>query len=54
MAKPTACTTFSTRGEMVRCWKPGFPLAGRVWDPKKKAFHDLESYIPVREVQARI
>ena len=42
---------FSNRDEMVRCWKPGFPLAGRVWDPKKKAFRDLESYIPVREVQ---
>ncbi|MCX5794702.1 MAG: NADH-quinone oxidoreductase subunit I [Elusimicrobia bacterium] len=44
---------FSNRDEMVRCWKPGFPLAGRVWDPKKKAFRDLESHIPVRDVEAR-
>jgi len=44
---------FSSRDDMVRCWKPGFPLSGRVWDPIKKAFRDLESYIPVREVQGR-
>ena len=45
---------FFSRDEMVRCWKPGFPLTGRVWDPAKKAFRDPESHISVREVQARI
>jgi len=44
---------FSSRDEMVRCWKAGFPLGGRTWDAKKKAFKDPKSHISVRELPAR-
>lgn len=43
----------SSREEMVRCWKPGFPLLGRVYDPRKKIFKDPKGHLTVREVQAR-
>ena len=34
---------FSNRTEMVRCWKPGFPATGRVWDPEKKDFEEVRA-----------
>ncbi|HAM35903.1 MAG TPA: NADH-quinone oxidoreductase subunit I [Elusimicrobia bacterium] len=44
---------FCNRGEMIRCWKQGFPWGGRVWDPRAKTFKDPKRHISVREVQAR-
>ncbi len=44
---------FSTRDEMVRCWKPGFPLGGRVWDPVGKDFREPRGHLPVSESPAR-
>ena len=45
--------TFSNREEMVRCWKRGFPPAGRVWDPEKNEVAAPKSHIPVQEAPAR-
>ncbi|MDD5657101.1 MAG: NADH-quinone oxidoreductase subunit I [Elusimicrobia bacterium] len=44
---------FFSRDDMVRCWKQGFPLCGRIYDPRKKAFKDPKNCVSVREVQAR-
>ncbi|MBI5210894.1 MAG: 4Fe-4S binding protein [Elusimicrobia bacterium] len=44
---------FFSRDEMTRCWKPGFPLVGRVYDRKKDAFVDPAGQIVIQEVPAR-
>ncbi|MBI4678274.1 MAG: NADH-quinone oxidoreductase subunit I [Elusimicrobia bacterium] len=44
---------FWSRDEMVRCWKPGTPLAGWVHDPKKDAFRDPSGQVVIQEVPAR-
>ncbi|MFA6004104.1 MAG: NADH-quinone oxidoreductase subunit I [Elusimicrobiota bacterium] len=44
---------FSSRDEMLRCWKAGFPPAGRVYDAKKKTFKDPKNQLAVQEVAAR-
>lgn len=44
---------FSNRAEMVRCWKPGFPLSGQVWNPKEEDFKDPKGQIPVTTERTR-
>ncbi|MFA6317819.1 MAG: 4Fe-4S dicluster domain-containing protein [Elusimicrobiota bacterium] len=44
---------FFSRSEMVRCWKPGFPLLGKVHDPDKDEFRDPAEQIVIQEVPAR-
>ncbi|MBI5622629.1 MAG: NADH-quinone oxidoreductase subunit I [Elusimicrobia bacterium] len=44
---------FFSREEMVRCWKPGFPLLGKVHDVRKDAFVDPPAQIVIQEVPAR-
>jgi NADH-quinone oxidoreductase subunit I len=44
---------FTTRDEMVRCWKAAFPFIGRYFDRKAKEFKDPEGQIQIQDVQAR-
>ena len=44
---------FSCRSEMVRCWKPGFPLGGLIFDPRTQEFREPPSHIRIRSVEAR-
>lgn len=44
---------FFSRGEMVRCWMPGFPLTGKVHDRRKDAFVEPSGQIVIQETPAR-
>ena len=44
---------FTSRDEMVRCWKATFPFIGRYFDRKAKAFKDPEGQIQIQDVQSR-
>ncbi|MBI5631579.1 MAG: NADH-quinone oxidoreductase subunit I [Elusimicrobia bacterium] len=44
---------FNKRDEMVRCWKAGFPIIGKYFDRKEKAFKDPEGQVPIHSVPPR-
>lgn len=42
--------TFSSRAEMVRCWKPGFGVFGRYYDPDRKDFVEPREQVSIQSV----
>jgi formate hydrogenlyase subunit 6/NADH:ubiquinone oxidoreductase subunit I len=44
---------FTTRDEMVRCWKQSFPFFGKYFDSRSKDFKDPEGQVSIHEVQPR-